>query len=217
MTQIESINTHSGLSQDLAKLSAAQYLAELSLCLATVEQEEKELYQLCKKLFCSLEQIAKGDYFTVIVNLAYGVFHHLQIAGIVPQLDNCCLSQKPVFINSQLGGWQVGFSFEAGGIVNLSDRKPSSEFAEESVSALIEQQESCKIDYRLNSLELKLLKHLKENNLSDLSQPLPLQFRTLLESAWLKIERLLREYTRYHLGCKLRSAELLDTLDPVQF
>ena len=44
ITQAETIKTYPGLSQDLGKLAASQYLAEIVLCQGISEQPQTELY-----------------------------------------------------------------------------------------------------------------------------------------------------------------------------
>jgi DNA repair protein RecO (recombination protein O) len=46
ITQAETVTTYSGLSGDLSKLAASQYLAELVLAQALSERPQEDLYQL---------------------------------------------------------------------------------------------------------------------------------------------------------------------------
>lgn len=124
ITQAETVESYPRLSQDLKKLSASQYLAELVLCQALSEQPQEELYCLLREHLSRLEQCqsANGDpalASPVLAHLAHGVFHLLALAGIAPQVQLCCITQQPLKPDWQNLEWQVGFSIDAGGTVSL--------------------------------------------------------------------------------------------------
>lgn len=123
ITQAETLESYPGLSQDLAKLSASQYLAEIILCCALSEQPQEELFSLLNTHLGRLEKLpsttSKNSY-TVLAHLAHAVFHILALSGIAPQLQACCLTQQPLIPDFTAPEWRVGFSTTAGGTVSLS-------------------------------------------------------------------------------------------------
>ncbi|MEO1298042.1 MAG: DNA repair protein RecO, partial [Cyanobacteria bacterium J06636_16] len=60
LVQADTVRSFPGLSADLAKLTASQYLAELVLCQALSEQPQEELFTLLVEHLQRLEQ-ATGD------------------------------------------------------------------------------------------------------------------------------------------------------------
>jgi DNA repair protein RecO (recombination protein O) len=61
ITQAETLESYPGLSKDLSKLAASQYLAELVLCHALSEQPQEELYELLNEHLRRLEQLPKAS------------------------------------------------------------------------------------------------------------------------------------------------------------
>jgi DNA repair protein RecO (recombination protein O) len=69
-------------------------------------------------------------------------------------------------------------------------------------------------------LELTLLQKLAEAQLPQLSTLLPeggLFTVDSLDTAWVKVERVLRDYAQYHFGRAIRSATLVDALSIPDF
>jgi DNA repair protein RecO (recombination protein O) len=210
ITQAETIESYPKLSRDLGKLTASQYLAELVLCLALSEQPQTELYELLNEHLRRIEQLPNAQ--NIIAHLAQAVFHLLAIAGVVPEVHRCCLTQKSLTPNFSDPHWQVGFSFEGGGLVHLSTQKDLSKPATQPQALLP------KINAKLKSVELSLLQHLGSAFLPQTAQILPPEHLNLsLDIAWVKIERLLRDYAEYHFGRSFRSASLVDALSPLEF
>lgn len=211
ITQAETIESYPGLSQDLGKLSASQYLAELTLSLALSEQPQPELYELLAEHLRRLEQLpaSNGQTFSpeLFAHLCQGVFHLLALAGIAPEVYRCCLTQNLIQADFNDPQWQVGFSFEAGGVVSTTDLKPVGEKnnGDREISTY-----PAKINTKLNAVELTLLQQLGKKSLFPFDRILPKKFLNLLDAAWIKVERSLRDYTQYHVGCSLRSATLVD-------
>ena len=118
LVQAETIRSYPGLSQDLGKLTASQYLAELALCQALSDQPQVELFCLLTEHLGRLERSPKS---AILACLTHAVFHLLALAGLAPQVHMCCLTQEP--IRPDLGDpeWRAGFSIMAGGIVKLSE------------------------------------------------------------------------------------------------
>ncbi|MEM9949342.1 MAG: DNA repair protein RecO C-terminal domain-containing protein, partial [Cyanobacteria bacterium P01_D01_bin.36] len=114
LVQAETIQSFPGLSRDLAKLTASQYLAELTLAQALTEQPQEELYYL---LIEHLERIESASKSNVLACLAQATFHLLALAGVAPEVFRCCLSRVP--LSAELGNpdWSVGFSVTSGGAV----------------------------------------------------------------------------------------------------
>lgn len=212
--QADTIYTYPGLSKDLGKLASAQYLAELSLFLAVDEQPQPELYELLNEHLRRIEACEKDR--SIYPYLAQAVFHLIAIAGLTPQVFNCCLTQKLVQPNLVASRWRVGFSFEAGGIVDLAafqtalqqNRENQSEDAETRYNNRLP-----KIDYRISGMELAILQQLNYPSLPSFELSNNDEIINLdLETAWIRVERILREYIQYHTGKTIRSANLVDNL-----
>ena len=211
--QADTRYTYPGLSRDIGKLAAAQYLAELCLFLAVDEQPQVDLYELLNEHLRRIEGLP--PYKLIYPYLSQAVFHLIAIAGLAPQVYNCCLSEKlisPDFANER---WQIGFSFEGGGILNLT----MVYLADQKTSHQLEDAEAQynnrlpKIDWRLNSLELTLLQQLSQKKSPDTSKLDLEKYKNFdLDRAWIRVEKVLREYIQYHIGRTIRSANLVDSL-----
>lgn len=186
LTQAETVQTYPKLSQHLGKLAVSQYLTEIILGFALSDQPQPELFALLEEHLHRIESCAVStDAFppSLFPLLNQGIFHLLSLAGIAPQLHQCCLSQRPLEVDESNPHWRVGFSYQAGGIV-LQKEEP--------------------VNHLLNSGELKVLQQLSQSSL-------PADFSA--DVAHLKrIEKLLRSYTEYHFHRSIRSANLVDTL-----
>lgn len=213
--QADTIYTYPGLSRDLGKLAAAQYLAELVLSLALSEQPQAELYQLFNEHLSRIEKLERHE--SVYPNLAQAVFHLLKIAGIAPQVYACCSTQKSIVPNLTSINWRVGFSFDSGGLVDLTLEKAAKSEKIIQDNNPEKEEENLNyyptINYHLNGTELALLQLLNYHYLptSELAI-LEKAVNVALENAWIGIEKLLREYSQYHLGKSIRSATLVDNL-----
>lgn len=245
ITQAETLESYPGLSRDLAKLTASQYLAELVLCQALSEQPQEELFWLLCEHLSRLERLPlmSGDHsptLAVLAYLAHAIFHLLAWAGIAPQVHACCITQRfiaPDFIDPS---WRVGFSVSAGGIVSLAESEaskvpaltqvkpilpaklPSNPFMEgvRKPASVIYNHDRPEEFMRLSALELQLLQQLAQPNLLQVGEPLPtvqtcedsdVAKQSYSQSAWLSVERVLRQYAQYHFDRPIRSAALMDT------
>jgi DNA repair protein RecO (recombination protein O) len=220
--QVETLESYPGLSKNLSKLAAGQYLAELVLGLALSEQPQVGLYELLKEHLKRIEILENRE--NIFARLSQAVFHLLAIAGIAPQVHSCNLSQKSLVANFIELNWQVGFSFDSGGIIDLSelngDRTPYSSTSDRDSQLVTENTKKIlpKIDERLNAIELTLLQQLNLNSLPQIGQILPQQLQeNSIDLAWSKIEYLLRNYAQYHSGRLIRSADLVDNLSIVEY
>lgn len=215
VTQAETLESYPGLSRDLGKLVASQYLAELVMSLALSEQPQIELYELLNEHLRRLEKLA--DMEDLVAYLAHAVFHVLAIAGIAPQIHRCCFTQSAIEVDFSDRRWRVGFSFEGGGLVALSP-VPTVSSTANSIKIAPLPAPQVPVNIKLGAVELTLLQNLGAKTLPPYSQILPEDSCDFsLEIAWIGVERLLRDYAQYHCGRTFRSAALLDNLCPLDF
>ncbi len=118
LVQAETVRSFPGLSKDLAKLTASQYLAEIVLSLALSEQPQEELYYL---LIEHLSRIESATTAQVLPCLTQATFHLLALAGVAPEVHQCCLSRAPLDIELNNPDWRVAFSVCSGGAVTLAE------------------------------------------------------------------------------------------------
>ncbi len=230
ITQAETIESYPRLSQDLIKLTASQYIAEMVLAQALSEQPQEELFCLLNEHLSRLELLPDKSTSLVLAHLSQAVFHLLTLAGLAPQVQACCLTQLPLVPDYSDPNWQVGFSVAAGGAVSLSalgrlgtegQRKDAAgtvnlakkglvaEAASTGYQTVTHRQEKPVISTRLNASELTLLQQLAQASLPQLDAALP--DRQHSNSEWLSVEQILRQYVQYHFGRPIRSAALLDS------
>lgn len=190
ITQIETIESYPKLSQTIGKLTVSQYLAELVLNLALTEQPQTELYSLLREHLKRIENLSNTD--NLFPYIAQAVFHLLAVSGIAPNVHNCIHTQKAIEPQFQCQRWNVGFSFQGGGII--TNNIPSSN----------------KIDRQINALELALLQSLGNPQLSMMTEITTLPFPQLfIEKSWIRVERVLKDYLEFYLGRVLKSAEII--------
>ncbi|OLT61771.1 DNA repair protein RecO [Moorena bouillonii] len=238
--QAETTESYPGLSQDLSKLAASQYLAELVLCHALSEQPQEELYELLNEHLRRLEQLPKitanpSGLSLVLAHLSHGVFHLLALAGIAPQVQLCCITQHSLRPDLTDPNWRVGFSVEAGGTISLVSNQSNRNHLPnqtipnqaQSLSETIDNPDTDiilppppRVNHKLNALELTLLQQLAAAELPQLSTLLKDQLAgskaaESVDSLWVKLERILRDYAQYHFGRSIRSAALVDSLSSV--
>ncbi|NEP57831.1 MAG: DNA repair protein RecO [Symploca sp. SIO2G7] len=236
ITQAEALESYPGLSKDLGKLAASQYLAELVLYHALSEQPQEELFELLNEHLRRLEQLPdvsgnQSEISLVLAQLSHGIFHLLALAGVAPQVQICCVTQQSLNPNFTDPDWRVGFSLDAGGTVSLAGNElgvaplPRSVVAKKGIVAQatgnyhadVQSQPPPRLNSKLDAIELTLLQQLAASELPPLTQVLCHQATERLtfesvKSLWVKVERLLREYAEYHFGRSIRSAALLDAL-----
>ncbi|MEW6497766.1 MAG: DNA repair protein RecO [Cyanobacteriota bacterium] len=235
ITQAETLESYPGLSKNLAKLAASQYLAELVLCHALSEQPQEELYELLNEHLRRLECLpntsdSQSAASCVLALLSHGIFHLLALAGIAPQVRVCCVTQNSLNPDFTDPDWRVGFSVDAGGTVSLPLKELEVSRLNRSVLATgvgsqTQEPESMnvqtipppRLNTKLDAIELALLQQLAAAELPPLTSVLPQPQRNLLSQksvseVWAKVERVLREYAQYHFGRSIRSAALVDAL-----
>ena len=239
ITQAETLESYPGLSKDLSKLAASQYLAELVLCHALSEQPQEELYALLNEHLRRLEYLPKPSTdklktASVLAHLSHGVFHLLALAGVAPQVQVCCVTQHSLKPDFTTPDWRVGFSVDAGGAVSLADnnfvaqslprpvvvRGGTIAQATASDASDVQIPPPPRLNTKLTALELTLLQKLAEAQLPQLNTLLPqggLFTVDSMDTAWVKVERVLRDYAQYHFGRAIRSATLVDALSIPDF
>ncbi|MEH2203885.1 MAG: DNA repair protein RecO [Nostoc sp.] len=234
ITQAQTLKTYPGLAKDLGKLAASQYLAEIVLCEALSEQPQEELYDLFNEHLHRLEGVSSVNPSGVLAHLAHGVFHLLALAGLTPQVQICCLSQRSLKPDFTDPNWQVGFSIPAGGTVSLEARerlrKQESMRAQEYRSTGAQEQGEINDQYPMRNApsampnaqtivvhrqEIPVIScHLSAMELTllqHLSQPEIMQIDGARDHDWLSVEQILRQYAQYQLGRPIRSATLIDS------
>lgn len=241
ITQAETLESYPGLSKDLSKLAASQYLAELVLCHALSDQPQEQLYALLNEHLRRLEQLpnASGTQSapsSVLAHLSHGVFHLLALAGVAPQVQICCITQHSLIPDFTDPDWRVGFSVEAGGTVSLTGRDSGIQALPRpvitkggTVTQTISQDYTDtqtppppRLNSKLDATELSVLQQLAKADLPQANTVLPSQGgdKSLVEpvnTVWVKVERILREYAQYHFGRSIRSAALVDALSIPDF
>lgn len=211
ISQAESRESYPGLSQNLAKLTASQYLAELVLYQALTGQPQTELWDL----FChQLTQLQAANPHQIPYCLVTGILQLLEAAGVGPQVQNCCLTQLPLEPVWQDANWRVGFSPQAGGTVTLSalpaqSRPPSRQ------TGVSPQGGSGPI--QLTRAELSLLQYLSDaltegdHRQGQICLHLSRAEQAPALSTWQGVEFALRHYAEAYFGKPIRSAALIDT------
>ncbi|MEA5579731.1 DNA repair protein RecO [Nodularia harveyana UHCC-0300] len=212
--QAQTVKNYPGLAQNLGKLAAGQYLAEIVLCQALSEQPQEELYQLLNEYLDQLEALPSQDA-AIYAHLAHGVFHLFALAGLSPQVQACCLTHNSLKPNFTDPNWRVGFSVTAGGTVcleaweNLRKQRdepglsPSADHPNLDYKTVFHREEIPVISCHLDATELAMLQYL--------SQPEIMRMEAAKNYSWLSVEQILRQYAQYHLGRPIRSATLIDS------
>lgn len=172
---------------------------------------------------------------SILAHLSHGVFHLLALAGIAPQVRVCCVTQDFLHPDFTDPDWRVGFSVDAGGTVSLAAKAMEGERLQRSVLVRKVEPQALgddsmdvpttpppRVNMKLDAIELTLLQQLAAADLPQLTAILPESLTNLLHpasinEAWVKVERVLREYVQYHYGRAIRSAALVDALSIPDF
>ncbi|XGV95755.1 MAG: DNA repair protein RecO [Leptolyngbya sp. BL-A-14] len=117
ITQAETLESYPRLGQDLKKLIASQYLAELCLHQALSDQPQEDLFCLLNEHLARIERSPESQ---ILAHLTHGVFQLLVLAGIAPQVHICCVTREALPPDFCDHNWRIGFSIPAGGTVTLS-------------------------------------------------------------------------------------------------
>ncbi|MEL6813733.1 MAG: DNA repair protein RecO [Cyanobacteria bacterium J06598_3] len=118
LVQAETVQSFPGLSKNLAKLTASQYLAEIALSQALTDQPQEELYYLLIEHLTRLEKASSPN---ILPCLAQATFHLLALAGVAPEVFRCCLTRSPLDVELGNPDWKVGFSVSSGGAIALNE------------------------------------------------------------------------------------------------
>ncbi|MGD1914539.1 MAG: DNA repair protein RecO [Rivularia sp. (in: cyanobacteria)] len=234
ITQANTIKTYPGLGGDLGKLAASQYLAEIVLASALSEQPQDELFELFNEHLHRLEKLS-GRSQNVLAYLVHGAFQLLSLAGLKPQVDACCLTGNRVTPDYSNPKSLTAFSVNAGGVVSISAWEDLRTKVEKSRMEENNRVEIASVAPELSRVHSStdgkttsspiyetivhhevlptLLRRLSASELGLLQQLLQPQIieETAPDEDWLYIERLLRQYTQYHLSRSIRSAALIDS------
>ncbi len=199
LSQAETLESYPGLSKHLATLSASQYLAELVLYQALSDQPQDDLFCLLCDRLANLETATPEQ---VLPLLTQAVFDLLSWGGVAPQVETCCLTQRPLLPDLTNPDWRIGFSLAAGGTVSLDApellvRLPRA--AEP--SAYAPSRKPTSKPFALTAIELALLQQIAGSS-PDNQYP---------AAVWISVERLLRQYAEYYFDRPIRSAALMDS------
>ncbi|NJL49093.1 MAG: DNA repair protein RecO [Leptolyngbyaceae cyanobacterium SM2_5_2] len=197
--QAETVRTFPGLSRHLSRLTASQYLAEITLHMALSECSQADLFHL---LVEHLERLETSPVGSLLAALSHGVYHLLAVAGVAPEVHRCCVSQAQIIPDLLDPNWTVGFSGEAGGLVQwgeaqtLSDRAPAR-----------------RTPTALTAIDVALLQQLSKPELIATVPVVPSEVglsSLTNQEFWSRIERLLRQYAQDYFERPIRSAALID-------
>lgn len=225
VAQAETLESYPGLGQDLKKLTASQYLAELCLCQALSDQPQEELFFLLNEHLKRLEQSPASE---VLPRLVHAIFQLLALAGIAPQVFYCCLTRQPLTPDREDPRWRAGFSIPTGGVVTLKalEQIQSEQFSESGKphTGVERRSEAERPEHRsrrpnpsslnlpITAAQLTVLQQLPQADLFDPATHAADRSPQTVGSvqAWLSVERLLRQYSHHHFDRAIRSASLID-------
>ncbi|WP_017710849.1 DNA repair protein RecO [Prochlorothrix hollandica] len=114
ITQAETLESFPGLGQNLQRLTAGQYLAELSLFQALDHHPQADLFYLLQE---HLHRLNGAEPEEVLPRLTQGIFHLLALAGLAPQVHQCYRTQQPLLPQFADPQWRAGLNIAAGGVV----------------------------------------------------------------------------------------------------
>ena len=221
ITQAETVESYPGLARNLKKLTAGQYLAEIALNQALSEQPQEELFYLLNEHLGRIEQCTDTE---VLPRLIHAIFQLLVVAGIAPQVHQCCVTGATIEPDLTNFDPQAGFSSSIGGVVKLAELDRILE--DQSVSYRVHSAvgeyrvaaptanpaRSGQVSRSLNSRSLNAPLHAAElaalQHLSQADPPTPDQHPV---AVWLTLEKLLRQYAQYHFDQPIRSAALIES------
>jgi DNA repair protein RecO (recombination protein O) len=210
ITQADTVQSHPGLSRNLGKLAAAQYLAELAIASALSDEPQEDLFWLLGEHLSRLERLSDRTEIqsaaVLIAHLTHGIFHLLALAGLAPQVQVCCATRHPLIPNFTDPNWQTGFSIPSGGTFSLSElANLEAELSSQTGSLYKSASRSSSkhlTNFHINAKELAALQQLASPELGE-----GIADRT----TWVSVENILRQYAQYHLGCTIRSGSSIDT------
>jgi DNA repair protein RecO (recombination protein O) len=218
ITQAETVQSHAGLSKNLGKLAAAQYLAEIAIATGFSEQPQEELFCLLEEHLSRLENLpdrpetdSTDSAAVLVAHLAQGIFHLMALAGIAPQVQACCASKRPITPNFTAPDWKIGFSISSGGTLSLPEfanleaelKAEIGSFYRSATNASQISASKPLTNAYINAMQLAALQQLAGAELTAVG--------IADRASWVSVENILRQYAQYHLGCTVRSGSSIDT------
>ncbi len=221
LVQAETVRSFPGLSTDLARLTASQYLAELVLCQALSGQPQGALFALLIEQLQRLEQAEQTD---ILACLNQGIFQLLVAAGVAPELNQCCITQTEIMPNLAQADWHVGFSPGSGGVVTVDQlaqiqtnspraKTASGRYAVNGSGGPRRSHKNPAVSL-ISAQELVWLQQLGETELVTQRSLPGMATPEQRLMGWQRIERLLRQYAEFHFDRPIRSATLIDACFP---
>lgn len=219
ITQAETLESYPGLARNLKKLTAGQYLAELVLQQALSEQPQEDLFYLFNE---HLGRIESSTDVEVLSRFIHAIYQLLAIAGIAPQVYQCCVTGTKLEPDLNSPNPQAGFSGASGGVVKLEEldriveeqaprhrvQSPVGEYRVDSSTIAVSNAPrklfaSRSLNVPLHAPELAALQQLPQAESPEINQYAP--------ATWLTLENLLRQYAQYHFDQPIRSAALIES------
>jgi DNA repair protein RecO (recombination protein O) len=204
LVQAETLRTFPGLGQDLGRLTASQYLAEVVLFTALSGSPQADLFHLFVEHLERLERSPQG---ALLAALSHGLYHLLALGGVAPEVHRCCISQQHIVPDLLDPNWAVEFSVEAGGLIMVAPTQPGRNLSQ---SRRLPRSAPRS---RLTAIDVALLQQLTKPELIT-TLPLPSLTSDLktvkTQEPWSRIERLLRQYAQDYFERPIRSAALVD-------
>jgi DNA repair protein RecO (recombination protein O) len=200
--------------------------------MALSDCSQVELFHLFVEHLQRIEAIPSGG---ILAALCHGIFHLLALAGVAPEVHRCCASRAEIVPDLLDLTWHVSFSYDAGGLVlpdSCTDQgggqrgtsrglstahssgsgralEPVQGYPNQSGHAAARQGRN-----HLTALHVALLQQLSKPELITTlptgSMDIPTMGPTKPQDLWLRIERLLREYSEHYFERPIRSAALVD-------
>jgi len=214
ITQADTVQSHPGLSRNLGKLAAAQYLAELAIASALSDEPQEDLFWLLGEHLSRLERLSDRTEIqsaaVLVAHLTHGIFHLLALAGLAPQVQVCCATRHPLIPNFSDPNWQTGFSIPSGGTFSLSELANLEAELSSEIGSLYK---SASRSRQMNSSKHLTNFHIKGKELAALQQLASPELGEGIadRTTWVSVENILRQYAQYHLGCTIRSGSSIDT------
>lgn len=215
ITQAETVESYPGLSRNLGKLAAAQYLAELAIATGLDEQPQEELFCLLSEHLSRLERLPDrtetDSAALVIAHLAQGIFHLLALAGLAPQVQVCCVTRLPLIPNFSAPDWKIGFSISSGGTLSLSEFANVEAERQAEMGSFYKSASSSSQTSRSKHLTNVCINACELAAFQQLANPELAAEGIADRTAWVAVENILRQYAQYHLGCVIRSGSSIDS------
>ena len=112
LSQVETLDAHRAIREDLAASAAAHYMCELSEQFAQEGGEERPLYELLSLMLATLGTAPDSQLLT-----RYFEMRLMSLGGFRPQLARCVRSAAPMDLATIAPGQLWGFSPSEGGLL----------------------------------------------------------------------------------------------------